>query len=157
MEELRNEGMLIAYTDLGRRDSKQQLADALTHAIYGGLFAPFERAMRRATAAFQHLAVRPKVTIGLDGAPTFEFAASERSKDLDQTLEQLLEIPARVAKDRKRPVAIVLDEFQKVMDIDPQLPATLRSVFQFQATVSHVYLGSRQHLMTKVFIDENAA
>lgn len=155
MEDLHSDGVLTAYIDLFRQDSKQQLADALSRAIYGGLIAPFERAMRRAAQVFQFLAIRPKVSIGPDGTPNFEFEVAEHSRDLDQTIEQLLELPGRIAHDRKRPVALVLDEFQRVIEIDPRLPVVMRSIFQFQPQVAHVFLGSKRHLMAKVFSDQN--
>jgi hypothetical protein len=51
-------------------------------------------------------------------------------------------------------VALVLDEFQEVVAIDPHLPALMRSVFQHQAEVAHVFLGSKRHLMQRVFTRE---
>jgi hypothetical protein len=42
-----------------------------------------------------------------------------------------------------------------VVDIDKHLPALMRSIFQIQTEVTHIYLGSRQHLMRRVFTDAN--
>ena len=50
----------------------------------------------------------------------------------------------------------MLNEFQEIVALDPELPARMRATFQFQADVSHVYLGSRQHLLRKVFTDANS-
>ncbi len=50
---------------------------------------------------------------------------------------------------------LVLDEFQEVVDIDPALPRLMRSVFQRQPEVSHIYLGSKRHTMERIFNDEN--
>src|SRR5262249_39457139 len=66
-----------------------------------------------------------------------------------------LELPARLAAERKRRVAIVLDEFQEIVDLDPHYPKLLRAVFQTQPDVSHVYLGSKRHLLDRIFNDEN--
>jgi hypothetical protein len=52
-------------------------------------------------------------------------------------------------------VAVVLDEFQEVVAIDPGLMRLMRSVFQEQPDVAHVYLGSRRHMMARIFDDEN--
>jgi hypothetical protein len=41
------------------------------------------------------------------------------------------------------------------VDIDPHLPKLMRSVFQEQPEVAHVYLGSKRHLMERIFNDEN--
>ncbi|HYB22229.1 MAG TPA: hypothetical protein VED41_00425, partial [Solirubrobacteraceae bacterium] len=50
---------------------------------------------------------------------------------------------------------LILDEFQEVVDIDRTLPRLMRSVFQEQPEVSHLYLGSRRHMMQRIFNDEN--
>ena len=49
----------------------------------------------------------------------------------------------------------MLDEFQEVADIDPKLPRLMRAVFQAQPEVAHVYLGSKRHMMRRIFSDEN--
>jgi hypothetical protein len=49
----------------------------------------------------------------------------------------------------------VLDEFQAIVDLDPHLPAIMRAIFQQQAEVAHVFLGSRRHLMARLFTDDN--
>ena len=63
--------------------------------------------------------------------------------------------PAQLAAERKRKVALVFDEFQEVVAIDPDLPKLMRSVFQEQPEVAHVYLGSKRHMMERIFNDEN--
>ena len=64
-------------------------------------------------------------------------------------------MPQTVALDRKRRVVVVFDEFQEVLDLDPALPGLMRSVFQEQGEVAHVFLGSRQHLLRDVFADRH--
>ena len=49
----------------------------------------------------------------------------------------------------------MLDEFQEVVDIDPKLPRLMRAVFQQQPEVAHVYLGSKRHMLRRIFSDEN--
>ncbi len=52
-------------------------------------------------------------------------------------------------------MALIFDEFQEVMAIDPKLPKLMRTVFEQQPEVAHVYLGSRRHMMERLFNDEN--
>ena len=75
--------------------------------------------------------------------------------DIDATLEHLLQLPGRLGGERDRRVALVLDEFQEVVDIDPHLPKIMRAVFQEQPEVAHVYLGSKRHMMQRIFNDAN--
>jgi hypothetical protein len=68
-------------------------------------------------------------------------------------------VPWAGAVTRQQRVALVLDEFQEIVELDPRLPGLLRGVFQAQAEVAHVFMGSRQHLLrgigaADVLIDE---
>jgi uncharacterized protein len=153
MDDLRREGVLLAYVDLLRAPTKERMATQLADAIYAGLESAFDRARERATSLFQHLRLRPRPTLNPDGSVSFEFglAMVDEDPDTDATLEQLLHLPASIARERGRRVALVIDEFQEVVDLDPRLLALMRSVFQTQSDVSHVFLGSRLHLLRRVF------
>src|SRR4051794_1414711 len=95
-------------------------------AIYAGLINPVERAWQNVVDLFQKLPVQPKVTIGADGSPSFEFSPGQRSHDIDRTIEDLLALPGRIAGERGRRVALVFDEFQQVVEIDEHLPGLMR-------------------------------
>jgi hypothetical protein len=89
------------------------------------------------------------------GALTFGFGAGHLPEDVDATLERLFELVAQVAAERERAALLILDEFQEVIELDPQLPKLLRSVLQEQPEVAHFYLGSKRHMMERIFNDEN--
>jgi hypothetical protein len=90
-----------------------------------------------------------------DGSLSFGFDAHAAEHEIDATLEELLALPGRIAAQRDRRVAIVLDEFQEIVEIDPGLIKLMRSVFQEQPEVAHVYLGSKRHMMSAIFNDDN--
>jgi hypothetical protein len=155
IDELRAEGMLIAYLDLLGSPSKEELVDDLAQALSDGLLSPIERTAERIRGWFANLVVQPRLTVGEDGRPQFEFLGYERREDADAVLDGLLELPARVAADGHR-VCVVLDEFQEIVAIDASLPGQLRAAFQRQAGVAHVYLGSKRHLMEPLFLERSA-
>jgi hypothetical protein len=157
---LREQDVLVAYVDLLRATSRTELAGFLATALYQGLVSPVDQAIHRLGEFFGDLPIRPSIKLptGPDGSvtPTFEFGPGARTEDADAMLEQLLGLPAQVAAKRKRRVALVIDEFQSILEIDEALPRKMRAVFQFQPDVAHVYLGSKQHLLQRVFSDANA-
>lgn len=155
ISQLRSEGVLVAYLDLFRTPTKEQLADDLAQALYDGLVSRLERAARKAALFFSHLAVSPRLVIGDDGRVSVEFAALLRRQDVDDVIEGLLELPGLIARERERRVALVLDEFQEIVSIDKGLTGVMRSVFQEQDEVAHVFLGSRRHLMEMLFMDKS--
>jgi hypothetical protein len=95
------------------------------------------------------------MTLDSDGSLGFSFSAGYPAEDINGTLEHLLELPAELGAERNRRVALVFDEFQQIVDLDPSLLPLLRSVFQEQPEVAHVYLGSKRHMMERIFNDEN--
>jgi hypothetical protein len=136
--------------------TKERLAAALAASIYEQIASPLERVREKALAPFRGLSIRPTVTVDPeDGSLSFSFGVAPRQPDIDATLERLLELPAELGSARGRRTALVIDEFQEIVDIDPHLPKLLRAVFQRQPEVSHVYLGSKRHVMERIFSDAN--
>jgi hypothetical protein len=156
VDELRGEGVLVAYLDLLGSPSKPELADDLGQAFYDGLLSPLERAFDRIRAFFENLVVSPRITVGQDGRPQLEFIGYEPEQDADKLVEGLLDLPARLAAEGHR-IAIVLDEFQEIVAIDARLPGQVRAAFQQQSEIAHVYLGSKRHLMEPLFMERGAA
>jgi hypothetical protein len=147
--------VLVAQVDLMRAPTKERLAEKLAHAIYDDLATPLLRARER-LRVFSELRVQPVVTVDpQDGSVSFGFDARAARPAIDATLEDLFALPGKLAADRGRRVALVLDEFQEVMDVDPGLLKLMRSVFQEQGDVAHVYLGSKRHMIERIFNDEN--
>jgi hypothetical protein len=154
-QDLVRERVLVAQVDLMRAPTRERLAEKLAKTIYEEIATPLLRARER-LRVFASLRIAPVATINPDtGSLSFSFAGRSSGPDLDATLEGLLALPARLAAERRRSVALVLDEFQEVIGIDPGLMKLMRSVFQEQPEVAHVYLGSKRHMMTRIFDDEN--
>lgn len=154
-QELVSDGVLVAQVNLMTTPTLTQLAEKLARAIHDDVASPLFRAKER-LRIFQGLRVRPTVTVDPeDGSLSFSFDAGLRAEDIRATFERLLELPGQLAGERKRQVVLIFDEFQEVVEIDANLPRLMRSVFQEQPEVAHLYLGSRRHMMERIFNDEN--
>ena len=154
-QELVREKVLVAAVDLMTTPTPSKLAEKLARAIHDDVATPLLRAKER-LKIFSDLRVRPTITVEPEtGNVAFRFAVAERADDLHATIERLLELPAQLAAERGRTVALVLDEFQEIADVDPKLPRLMRAVFQAQPEIAHVYLGSKRHMMRRIFSDAN--
>jgi AAA+ ATPase superfamily predicted ATPase len=149
-------GVLVGYCDLMKTPTKERFAAALAKAISSEIDSPAGAAIDRVTSLFRGLRVRPIVEVDETGVFRFVFQPTRRRADIDDTIEQLLELPAQIAADRKRRVALVFDEFQEIVALDRHYPNLMRAVFQAQPEVAHVYLGSRRHTLDAIFSDRNA-
>jgi uncharacterized protein len=154
-QELVKEDVLVAQVDLMRAPTKDQLAAKLAKTIHEELATRLWNAKER-LKVFAGLRIQPTITLDPnDGTVSFSFDARAAKSDIDATLEELLTMPGRIAADRGRPVVLVLDEFQEIVEIDSALIKLMRSVFQEQPDVAHIYLGSKRHMMRRIFNDEN--
>jgi len=147
-------GTLAVEVDLMTTPTKERFAAKLAKSIHDDVASRVDRA-KEVLGAFRSLRVSPTVTVGDDGSFRFGFTAAREAADIDSTIERLLEVPAEIAAERDRQLVVFFDEFQEVTDIDPHLPALMRSIFQRQADVAHVYAGSKRDMMDRLFNDEN--
>ena len=147
--------VLVAHVNLMTTPTAERLAEKLAETIHDDLASTLFRARER-LRVFSGLRITPVVTVDPNtGKLGFTFDSGRQPQDLDATLERLLELPGQLAAERGRKVALVLDEFQEIVDIDPDLPRLMRSVFELQPDVAHVYLGSKRHMLERIFNDEN--
>ncbi len=153
--ELAEERFLVAEVDLMATPSKESLAAALAVTIAERIAAPSERTVDRVLAPFRRLRVQPEVKVNSDGSFSFSFALGQGAEEIDATLERLLQLPAELGAESNRRTVLIIDEFQKIVEIDESLPKLLRAVFQRQSDVAHVYLGSKRHVMERIFSAAN--
>jgi hypothetical protein len=155
-QDLVKKRVLVAHVDLMTTPTREKLAEKLAKSIHEEIASVVYRAREAALEVFRGLRVTPTVTIDPDNASvSFGFETGRARDDVDATLERLLALPGELGAERKRKVALVLDEFQEIVEIDPNLPKLMRAVFQTQPEVAHIYLGSRRHMMRRIFSDEN--
>jgi len=155
-QEAMRQKALVGYCDLMKTPTKERFAAALARTIYADIASPVDQAFERAAELFRGLRVRPTMEVDpSDGTLRFSFQAGRRKADIDDTIERLLELLHELSAERKRRVVIVFDEFQEILALDKQFPNLMRAVFQAQPEVSHVYLGSKRHILERIFNDKN--
>ena len=155
-EEAMRDNALVAYCDVMKTPTKERFAADLARSIYEDVASPVGNALERAAEIFRGLRVRPTLELDPDDATlSFSFRAAHEKTDIDDTIERLLELPGELGAERKRRVVVIFDEFQEIVALDRHLPNVMRAVFQTQPEVSHVYLGSKQHLLRRLFNDRN--
>jgi AAA+ ATPase superfamily predicted ATPase len=150
--------VLVGYCDLMKTPTKERFAAALAKTIYEDLASPTGQIVERATTMFRGLRLKPSIEVdATTGGLTFVFDAARRRRtgDIDDTIEKLLELPQELAGERKRRAVLILDEFQEVVKLDREFPNLMRAVFQTQPEVGHVYLGSKRHVLDRIFNDRN--
>src|SRR3954463_7158260 len=148
--------VLVGQINLMKTPTKEKLAEKLAATGYDDIAGRLTRAKDFGARIFRGLRITPTITVDPEtGSLSFSFGAGHHAEDVDATLERLFELVAQVAAERDRTALLILDEFQEVIELDPQLPKLLRSVLQEQPEVAHFYLGSERHMMERIFNDAN--
>src|SRR5712691_341604 len=112
--ELASRRVLVAYCDLSTTPTKERFAEKLAKTIHDDVASRLYRVRERSLGVFRGLRVTPKITVDPDdGSVSFGFDVGHAPADVDATVESLLALPGRLAAERKRKVALVLDEFQE--------------------------------------------
>ena len=97
----------------------------------------------------------PSITINDEGRPEITFGTKSFGEPGPE-LDEVLEAPQKIAAQGKRRVVVVFDEFQQILEYgSDKVERQLRSIIQTQADVSYIFLGSRRHLIQKMFLDRS--
>lgn len=143
---------IAAYVDLWPTDDESSFVTAVAKAITSSMSAPGAKLLETGKALFTSLV--PTLTISDEGKPELTFGFSRNVK-VERALEEVLETPARIGKKGNKTIVIVFDEFQRILEYQKDLvERKLRSVIQGQPTVAYLFLGSRRHLIQKMFMDK---
>ena len=99
--------------------------------------------------------LRPKLTLDAAGETGLTFDAAPETVS-PEALSEILDLPQKLVSGKRRAV-VVLDEFQEVKDLLPNdgFERIMRSVLQGHRNISYIFLGSRYHLLRRMFTDRN--
>jgi AAA+ ATPase superfamily predicted ATPase len=79
---------------------------------------------------------------------SFDMSSSESSSTV---LLDSFELAETIAKDRRKRIVVMLDEFQEVRRISPMLERKMRGVFQNHQNVSYIFIGSQESMIRDIF------
>jgi len=145
---------ISAYVDLWPTDGEATFIAALAKAITHSMSSSVEKLLETGRKLFSNLA--PSVTVNDEGKPEVSFGLAKHRAVGGPALDEVLETPAKLARKHGHNVVIVFDEFQQVLEYgNDRVEKKLRSVIQNHREVAYLFLGSRKHLIQKMFMDHS--
>ncbi len=153
LERLPKKQFASAYVDLWPTDGIFSFAAVTAKALAETMSTKAEKMLEMARSFFGRLS--PSVTINNEGKPEINFGTKSFGEP-GAELDEVLEAPQKIATQGKRRVVVVFDEFQQILEYDSdKVERQLRSIIQTHADVSYIFLGSRRHLIQKMFLDRS--
>ena len=95
--------------------------------------------------------IAPKISFSPE--PMSEFSLSLSWSEREGEMTDILQLPERIAKDKRLQIIVCIDEFQKLAKLPDyqKLEASMRSIWQHQSRVSYCLYGSQRHMMEDIF------
>jgi hypothetical protein len=153
LRQLPKAGYASAYVDLWPTDGELSFIAATARAITESMGSTAGQLLEFAKQLFSRLT--PSVTTDAEGKPKVTFGFNMAAQPGPE-IEEVLAAPAKIAERGKRRVVIVFDEVQQILEYESDLvERRLRSVVQKHQNVSYIFLGSRKHLIQKMFLDRS--
>lgn len=147
-------GVLTFYVNLYAATSKRKFIEIYSRAIARGTRGKIEQVLDQLKKLLPR--VIPKIVIKPPGLPEFEIDFSEKAKGLSPILEDLYVAIEKYARKMGKQAVVVFDEFQEILNLeDDEIERTMREYVQSQKLVSYVFMGSKKHLMHKLFNNAN--
>jgi len=153
LDELKKEGFINVYVDLFRITSISTFIKVYTAAITQAAATKLDEAVQFIKEHFP--TIIPKIVIKPNEPTEFEFDFEVGKKDLDKALDDLYDLPQKVATKRKKQLIVVFDEFQEIAALDLPIERNLRAKIQHHDKVTYCFMGSKRHLLDELFLDKN--
>jgi hypothetical protein len=95
--------------------------------------------------------ITPRISLGADHAGDVEITFDlER---LNENYEEILDLPEKIAEQKKIDIIVCLDEFQNLGNFnEPVLyQKRLRAIWQYHQQVTYILYGSKRHMLMNLF------
>ena len=137
------------YASLLMCSSQRDVAETLLGAVLNGPLSWLSAQRQKLTQLLTQF--RPNLRLELEptGALAVRLGAGMADRDWRDAIATALRLLGQ-AGEGKRSVCLVLDEFQRVAEIDEALPAFFKTMADELRDVSLVFAGSKMHVMQRI-------
>lgn len=147
------EGVPTVYFDLNRVDSLERFCEEYASALYSvsGKIGVASNAVMNYLA---HL--HPTVRVGADAS--FEVHFDYGTRMTSNSVSAVLDIAEKISSETlKKPLVVAFDEFQEIARLSRDVPleGVFRSCIQAHQNVRYLFLGSKTHLLKRMFGDKS--
>lgn len=152
LDRFQSEGTPTVYFDFSKIESVERFCEEYASALYA-VTGKAQRALQRIADYLQHL--HPTLSLGGDAPVSIRFDYGMRMNVT--SLSSVLDLAEKIAAEELgKPLVVAFDEFQDIGTLSSDIPmeAVFRSCIQAHQSVRYVFLGSKTHLMKRMFADK---
>ena len=144
-----SDNLKVVYIDIFSCRSDKDFYDSFASAVLKQTASKKDEWMENIKQFLSSL--NPRISIGSD--PMTEFSISLEAKHKGEDIDEILQLPERIAQKKGCNIVVCIDEFQQIAEFKDSktFQKRLRSVWQLQKSVSYCLFGSKKHLMNELF------
>lgn len=147
-----NDDVRVCFIDAFRINSEKEFYNAFASAVINGVASSFDKCVDVVKGYLQSF----NASFKLKGS-FFEVDLNLAHKENSPSIEEVLNLPEKLAQQRGLHIIVCIDEFQKLADFPEwsRMEGMLRSVWQHQQNVNYCLYGSKRHMMMNIFTNSN--
>lgn len=146
------EGVRTIYFDMNRVESVEKFCEEYASAVCSAA-GKVSSLLQSVTDYLSHL----HPTLGIGGDLSVSVRLDFGEKMTSRSLTSVLDLAEQLASASQGRLVVAFDEFQEIANLSSALPleGVFRSALQAHQNVSYVFLGSKTHLLKRMFGDHS--
>jgi len=154
LEKLEGRGIHTIYIDLYKATSLNRLLELYSREIALALESTLKKAIGFVREVIPGL--RPKITLDGRGQATLGIEYINTRRDVIKLLNQVYDLPQKLAEKKHKNFVIAFDEFQEILNFNGEsIEKGMRSAFQHHDRVGYLFAGSRKNLISDMVYNRN--
>jgi len=147
LERMKGEGFDGLLFDVSKVPTVEKFCEAYAAAIYS-VYGGLPKTANRITSYLAHL--HPTLSVSPKG---ISLRLDYGGRMSEHSLTDILDLPERLAAETGRSIVVAFDEFQDIslLSSSMRMEACFRSAIQAHQKARYVFLGSKTHLMKRMF------
>lgn len=143
---------VVCFIDAFRLNSETEFYNAFASAVVNSVATTLDKGMELVRNYLKNFSARLKLK-----GPLIDVEVDLRQKDSAINVEELLNLPQKLAEERGMHFIVCIDEFQKLAEFPEwkSMEGMLRSVWQQQQDVTYCLYGSKRHMLMDIFTNSN--
>lgn len=143
---------VACFIDAFRLNSESEFYNAFASSVVNSVATTLDKGMDLVRSYMRNLSARFKIK-----GPFIEVDVDLKQKESPVNVEDLLNLPQKLAKEKGLHIIVCIDEFQKLAEFPEwkSMEGMLRSVWQQQQDVTYCLYGSKRHMLMDIFTNSN--
>lgn len=139
----------IALIDLFTVNSEEEFLEKFAGEILKSSSSRWQEWIENSKKGFRNII--PKIQVSMD--PVNSFSISFDWDEIKKQSDEILNLPEKVAIEKKIKLIVCLDEFQVIAGFKgySELEKRMRALWQRHKSVTYCIYGSQRHMMTEIF------